>query len=116
MRCPYLIDTRVKYCRVSEFKKMILLGSEPSGPEKCSTPGYLECDVARQHGVMLPVQACCPHLQEAPAQYCAAAPMIKFIPRSGEQLSSCVGESYRACEYYCRRAMQGNRERPRGAH
>jgi glycine cleavage system H lipoate-binding protein len=108
MRCPYLKDARVKYCRVSAFKKMIVQTPGQAEEERCSTPGYLDCSVAKQHGGLLPLQSCCPYLQESPAQYCSAAPLTKFIPYSEAQLSRCSGESYRYCEFY----LSGCGERP----
>lgn len=100
MRCPYLKDARAKYCRVSAFKKMIVQTPGQTEPERCSTPSYLDCSVARHHGELLPLQSFCPYLQESPVQYCSAASLTKFIPYSAAQLSPCGGESHRYCEFY----------------
>jgi glycine cleavage system H lipoate-binding protein len=54
----------------------------------------------KQHGGLLPLQSCCPFLQESPAQYCSAASLTKFIPYSQALLSPCGGENHRYCEVY----------------
>ena len=103
MRCPYLKDARVKYCRVSAFKKMIERTPRQADHEKCSSEDYAACEVARQHGVAGDIQSRCPYLEESQAQYCAAASVTKFIPYSEAGLSRCGGEGYRSCELYAAR-------------
>jgi glycine cleavage system H lipoate-binding protein len=100
MRCPYLKDARVKFCRASAFKKMIVQNPGQTEQEKCTTSSYLDCSVIKQQGGGYPLQSQCPNLQESTAQYCSAAPVNKLIPYSESQLSPCIGESHRYCEFY----------------
>ncbi len=103
MRCPYLKDATVKYCRVSAFKKMIAQTPRQAGHEKCTSEDYAACAVAKQHGMTVALESRCPFLQESQAQYCSAAPMTKFIPYREAQLSRCGDEGHRACELYLTR-------------
>jgi glycine cleavage system H lipoate-binding protein len=100
MRCPYLKDARVKFCRASAFKKMIVQNPGQTEQERCATSGYVDCSVVKQQGGGYPLQSQCPNLQESTAQYCSAAPVNKLIPYSESQLSPCIGESHRYCEFY----------------
>jgi glycine cleavage system H lipoate-binding protein len=100
MRCPYLKDASVKYCRVSAFKKMILQVPGQAEQERCSTPGFVDCTMAQKQGGLLPFHSSCPYLQESPAQYCSAAPLTRFIPYRENHLSPCGGEGHRYCEFF----------------
>ncbi len=100
MRCPYLKDALVKYCRVSAFKKMILQAPGQAKQERCSTSAYRECSLVQERGRDVLFQSCCPYLQESSARYCSAAPLTKFIPSSDAEISPCLSESHRYCEFY----------------
>ena len=100
MRCPYLMDTRVKCCRVSGIKKMIARTPMQADLEKCSSEDYASCTVARQHGATTATESRCPFLEESQAQYCAAAAVTKFVPYSDAAFSRCGGEDHRTCELY----------------
>jgi glycine cleavage system H lipoate-binding protein len=100
MRCPFLQEARVKYCQASPFKKMIVESSEPSSPERCSSPAFIDCPSARQeHAEMAGAQQC-PNLQSSLMQYCSAASVTKYIPYSESLLSRCGSENHRYCELY----------------
>jgi hypothetical protein len=99
-RCPYLKEATVKYCKVSGFRKMIVQTPGQADGEKCSSEEYAACAVARQHGATLATESRCPFLQESRAQYCAAAPVTKFIPQSDARMSRCGSGGYPACELY----------------
>jgi len=100
MRCPFLKDAIVRYCGVSGFKKMIAQVPGHEDEEKCSSAHYVDCSVARQHGITIAAEPRCPFLQESQAQYCSAAAVTKFIPCSGVSFSRCGGEDHLACELY----------------
>ncbi len=100
MRCPYLKEATVKYCRVSAFKKLIVQTPGQADREKCSTEDYAGCPLARQHGTKLATESQCPFLQEAPARYCSASSVTKFIPYGEEYLSRCNDEDYGTCELF----------------
>lgn len=100
MRCPYLRETRVRYCRASAGKKLIMQAPvEPAG-ERCSSPEWRGCSVAMTGRVDLPLLSRCPYLQESQAQYCAAAPVAKYLPYSDVVLSPCGNDNYRYCEFF----------------
>ncbi len=100
MRCPYLKDARVKFCRVSAFKKMILQAPGQAGQERCSTSAYRDCSLVQERGPDVLFRSCCPYLQESSAQYCSAAALTRFIPSSDADISPCLSESHRYCEFY----------------
>jgi hypothetical protein len=100
MRCPYLKDTKVKYCRVSAIKKMIAQTAMQADQEKCSSEDYAGCAVARQHGTTMATESRCPFLEESQAQFCAAASVTKFILYSDSGLSRCGSESHKTCELF----------------
>jgi hypothetical protein len=99
-RCPYLRETTVKYCRVSAYKKLIVQTPGQAEFEKCSSEDYATCEVARQHGATGAMESRCPFLQDAQAQYCAAAAVTIFVPYSEERLSRCGSPDFGTCEIY----------------
>ena len=109
MRCPYLKDSRVKFCRVSAFRKMIADAPGQADREKCSSEDYAACELARQHGMPATMESSCPFLQESQAQYCSAASVTRFIPYSANRASRCGSESHQSCEMYLVR--RGSRDR-----
>ncbi len=98
MKCPFIRETRVRSCRNSGIRKQI---PELSGaaPGRCQSADYVNCPAgtpeARESG-----DAVCPLLQESLVQYCAAAPVTKFIPYSEPLLSRCGSGAYRYCGLY----------------
>ncbi len=106
MRCPFLQETEVKTCRASEFRKLIVRTLIPAG-ERCSSPEYKQCPVARDHHEGSAGGSQCGFLQEMLVQFCSAAPLTKFIPYSESVLSRCGSESHRYCELYLSMASPG---------
>ena len=100
MRCPFLREAQVKFCKASAFKKMIVRTPLHPENEKCSSPEYVTCPAAKQYHEELPSQSHCPFLQESLAQYCSAAAVTKYVPYSESVLSRCGNESHRYCELY----------------
>jgi hypothetical protein len=103
MRCPYLMDTKVKNCRVSPVRKMIARTPLQADQEKCSSEDYASCALARQHRATVTVESSCPFLEELPAQFCAAAPVTKFIPCRDDGDSRCGGDDHLNCEFFLAR-------------
>lgn len=99
MTCPFLHEARVKTCRRSPFRKMIVRTPGDGDGEKCSSPEYFGCPTYHggPEGAPRPQ---CPELEEKLVQYCSAASVTKFIPYSDSLLSRCGGDGHRYCEIY----------------
>ena len=93
----------MKYCRLSAVRKMIAQTPMQADEEKCSTEDYAACALARQHRATFAAESRCPFLEEARAQFCAAAPVTKFILTSDAVLSECGSESHQTCKLYLAR-------------
>lgn len=100
MRCPFLREAQVKFCRASAFKKMIVRTADHTGDERCSSPAWISCPVAKNLHEDFPDQSHCPFLQESLVQYCTAAPVSKYVPYTEAQLSRCGTEAHRYCEAF----------------
>lgn len=98
MRCPFLKETRARYCEKSAAKKMIRI---PAGvaQETCSSPAFVNCAIYQQHAEDS-AAAECPHLRESMAQYCAAVPLTRLIRTSESLTSRCGTDGYRYCDVY----------------
>jgi glycine cleavage system H lipoate-binding protein len=100
MRCPFLREAQVKYCRTSAFRKMIVRVPGRPDTDRCASPDYVNCPAAQSHLESAGGSTQCPLLQEALTQYCGAAPVVKYIPYSEAELSNCGTESHKYCELY----------------
>lgn len=100
MRCPYLRETRVRYCRASAGKKLVMQEPVEPAAERCSSPEWRGCSVALSGRVDLPLLSRCPYLQESQVQYCAAAPVVKYLPYREVVLPPCGNDNYRYCESF----------------
>jgi glycine cleavage system H lipoate-binding protein len=98
MRCPFLKETRVKYCDKSAVRKMIRIPGNVA-QETCTSPEYSRCAVYQQHADGSAATEC-PYLRESVAQYCAAAPLTRLIPYSESVLSRCGSAAHRYCDVY----------------
>ena len=107
MRCPFLKEAQVKSCQASVYRKMIRTNPGQEGGEYCSSPAHVDCAAARSHTGELPDPGRCPHLQEALVQYCAAAPVPKYVPFSESSLSRCGSDTHRYCQQYLALASPG---------
>ncbi len=100
MRCPFLREAQVKYCRGSAFRKMIVRVPGQPDSDRCASRDYVNCPAAvpllDSHGDATQ----CPFLQEPLMQYCAAASVTKYIPYSEAVLSHCGTDSHKYCELY----------------
>lgn len=100
MRCPFLREAQVKFCRASAYRKMIVRLAEQPENERCSSPDYVHCPMAKQHLEENPSIDHCPFLQESLVQYCTAAAVTKYIPYSESILSRCGTDNHKYCELY----------------
>ncbi len=100
MKCPFLKETRVKFCRVSPVKKMIVSDQGDAEVEKCSTPSWTSCPVAQQRIKGEERHKQCPFLQESFVQYCSLSSVTKFIPYNEAPFSRCSNTNHRYCEHY----------------
>ena len=100
MRCAFLREAQVKYCCASAYKKMIVRTPEHASKERCSSPEWSQCPVAREHREEHPSQDHCPFLQESLVQYCSASPVSKFVPYTEAVLSRCGNDNHHYCELY----------------
>ncbi len=92
----------------SDVRKLILRQPDQAATERCSSPGYEQCPSAKQYRSDQQDRAHCPFLQESLVQYCAAAPVVKYIPYSEASLSRCGTGSHVYCELYGAMAGPGN--------
>jgi glycine cleavage system H lipoate-binding protein len=100
MRCPFLREAQVKYCRASAFKKLIVQTPGQNMGDRCTSPDFVNCPAAHSLVDAHTGASQCPGLQEALTQYCAAASITKYIPYSEAVLSHCGTDSHRYCELY----------------
>lgn len=100
MKCPFLRQTRVKYCQASAYRKMIVETGSDVSHELCGTPRYAECLAAadRLHG--LPPASRCPFLHEADVEYCGAVSVPRYVPASDALLSHCASGAHLYCDIY----------------
>ena len=100
MRCPFLREAQVKYCRASVYKKMIVRLSEQTENERCSSRTYVDGPAAKQYQEERPAVDHCPFLQESLVQYCNASAVTKYIPYSESLNSPCGLDSHKYCELF----------------
>ena len=100
MRCPFLREAQVKYCRASAFRKMIVRIPGKPDSDLCTSPDHVHCPAAQADPDNLTGGVHCPSLQEALMQYCAAASVTKYIPYSEAVLSHCGTDSHKYCELF----------------
>ena len=102
MRCRFLSDANVRFCEASAFRKTI---AEPAtADERCSSADWVSCPAAASR---LPGEVDgtrCPFLQDALMQFCAAAPVRKYIPASDALLPRCNSDDHLYCELYLAKA------------
>lgn len=100
MQCPFLKDTFVRSCRHALVRKLIVRNPENLSFERCSSPDYTGCELFVQSGADAAGDERCPYLDESLMQYCAAAPVPKFVPFSEAILSRCGSAAFRYCDLY----------------
>ena len=100
MRCPFLREAQVKYCRGSAFRKLIVRVPGQPDSDRCASPDFLNCPAAQPLLDSHADATQCPFLQEPLMQFCAAASVTKYIPYSEAVLSHCGTDSHKYCELY----------------
>jgi glycine cleavage system H lipoate-binding protein len=100
MRCPFLREAQVKYCRGSAFRKMIVRVPGQPESDRCASPDFVNCPGVQPLLESHADSARCPFLQEPLMQYCGAASVTKYIPYSEAVLSHCGTDSHKYCELY----------------
>ncbi len=100
MQCPFLKETLVESCRHSMFRKLIVRNPENMALERCSAGTFSECPLYASAPQANLDALRCPYLDESLVQYCAAAPVPKFIPFSEAVLSRCGSAAHRYCDLY----------------
>jgi glycine cleavage system H protein len=113
MKCPFLRDANVKYCEASAYRKMIQTGGSDAAAERCSSPAYTDCQAAAARLLDAAPQDHCPFLHEAQAEFCGAAPQIKYIPATNDLFSHCNSGGHLYCELYLAHADPQGERRPR---
>jgi len=108
--CPFLKEAEVAYCQSAAVRTLIPLAQAEGALEKCSSPEHVTCSWYQAQPGHAGDAGVCPHLRQSLMQYCAAAPVTKFIPYSESLLSRCGNESYRYCEAYLKMAHPGTAE------
>lgn len=128
MRCPFLKEERVSSCTASPFRKMLPTSSLQTDPQRCTSTAYMGCAAARERlagpgalglegqpatgsaqGAGVGELTRCPFLHESLAHWCAAAPVVKFIPYSDALLSRCNSDGHRHCLLFVQRAHPSRR-------
>ncbi len=97
MSCPFLKEGRARYCHAAPVRKLILDGPGATEGGRCTSPRYVECELATKNGTP---QDRCPHLEEMRVQFCGVSPIPKLVPFSDSQLSNCTSNTYRYCDSY----------------
>src|SRR5689334_22231749 len=110
MRCPFLRESLVKYCGAAAVRKMIVRPTEPPAEERCSTPSWESCAIARDRGEEHCGLERCPYLHESLVQYCSASAIPKYIPYSEARLSRCGNEGHKYCDLYATLAHEERAE------
>lgn len=100
MKCPFLKETRVKFCQVAPIKKFIVSDQGDTEVEKCSTSSWTNCPVAQQRIKEKGQYKQCPFLQESFVQYCSLSAITKFIPYNEAPFSRCTNANHHYCEHY----------------
>jgi glycine cleavage system H lipoate-binding protein len=101
MRCPFLQEAQVKFCRASTYKKMIVRSSENQKQERCSSAEWRTCPSLKMSHEEHPSQDHCPFLEERLVQYCSGATgIMKYVPYAETALFRCGTDSHQYCETY----------------
>ena len=103
MQCPFLRQARVRDCRASAYRKMILETPSQAAGERCSSPTYTECPAAAPRLAPHSEASHCPFLQESGVEYCGAASMTRFIPATDALLSRCNSDAHLYCDLFLSR-------------
>ncbi|MGE5315363.1 MAG: hypothetical protein ACM3Q4_11770 [Acidobacteriota bacterium] len=100
MRCPFLREAQVKYCKTSAVKRMIVRMPVQTVDERCSSRDYEQCPSFHELREEHPSHTHCPYLHESLVQYCAASPVTKYIPHSESSITRCGNDNHHYCDLY----------------
>jgi glycine cleavage system H lipoate-binding protein len=104
MNCPFLAETRVRYCQSASIRKLIPLTRDTAAQgvanEICNSEEHVSCATFRRQPDIAEPAGPCPLLRESLMQYCSAAPVTRLIPYSESLNSRCGNGTYRYCELY----------------
>ncbi|NWF85031.1 MAG: hypothetical protein HXY18_14530, partial [Bryobacteraceae bacterium] len=101
MTCPFLREACVWGCRSSSARKLIPQATAAPPGTLCLNGGYSHCSgfVGAAESPVEP-PGVCPNLEKLAVQYCAAAPVTKFIPYSEAMLIRCGSDAHRYCDQF----------------
>jgi glycine cleavage system H lipoate-binding protein len=100
MRCPFLSETQVKYCKGSAIKKMIVKMEHDSTDERCTSSNHATCPSFQQVLNEKSQEVRCPYLQESLVQYCSASSLTKYVPYSESSIIRCGTDGHRYCDLF----------------
>ncbi len=100
MRCQFLREAQVKWCRAGPVRKQIVRRSGTGLHERCTSGEWMTCPTSRMLHEECPSLTHCPFLQETLAQYCSAAGISKFIPFNEITPSRCTTENHSYCQVF----------------
>jgi glycine cleavage system H lipoate-binding protein len=98
MVCPFLSESQMCGCRIASVRKLVPKASLAAA-ERCSTPHFTECPIYEGQPVEGTALAC-PYLEETLAQFCSAAPLLRYVPWSEAALSRCGSSAFHYCDLY----------------
>jgi glycine cleavage system H lipoate-binding protein len=112
MRCPFLREEQVKSCRAVPFRKPLARTALKGADERCSSPDHVLCPAAPPSREAHPATSRCPFLLESLVQFCAAAPVPRYVPWSESPDLRCGHDGHRFCELFLAIAGAGGRRPP----
>jgi glycine cleavage system H lipoate-binding protein len=98
MQCPFLKETRVRWCRAAGIRKPIPETQSDDAACRCLDERFRECRWAPPESRQ--AQPPCPHLEHDLVQYCEAAPLTRFVPFSEPLLTRCGSDAHKYCDFY----------------
>lgn len=98
MQCPFLKETRVRWCRAAGIRKPIPEAQSDDAACRCLDGRFRACQwVSPEFRQSEPP---CPHLEHALVQYCEAAPLTRFVPFSEPLLTRCGSGAHKYCDFF----------------
>lgn len=98
MQCPFLKETRVRWCRAAGIRKPIPESQSDDAACRCLDERFRACRWVSLESREAPPP--CPHLEHALVQYCEAAPLTRFVPFSEPLLTRCGSDAHKYCDFY----------------
>jgi len=107
VRCPFLSEETVRSCLAAPYRKPLPVASIAAGDERCTSPSFTGCTLARQNLETLEGGRC-PLVSESLVQFCTASAVHTYVPWSDAQGSRCRGPAHRYCSAYLEVAAPGS--------